>query len=131
MKYQKIYCCGCQDTVDARLTDGKEIYSLRQDLWKLPFWVCPRCGHYVGCHHKTSDPTKPLGVIPSGAIRELRKQIHRTLDPLWRSGKMTRSEAYRYVSEKLGYEYHTAEIRSEQEGKQVLSIVQALALIVD
>lgn len=59
----KIYCTGCGKDVQARLTDGAERYPHRPDLYELPFWKCDTCGNYVGCHHKTRAPTKPLGCI--------------------------------------------------------------------
>ncbi len=60
-----IYCCGCNEKIKARLTNGEEIYPHRTDLYLLPFWKCDSCGNFVGCHHKTDNPTKPLGCIPS------------------------------------------------------------------
>lgn len=48
----QIHCCGCGETVTARLTDGREIYPHRQDLSGLPFWKCDTCGNYVGCHRE-------------------------------------------------------------------------------
>jgi len=77
-----IYCCGCLIKVNARLTDGSEIYPHRKDLSSLPFWVCDKCGNYVGCHHKTSNRTAPLGCIPTSEIRAARNRIHKMLDPM-------------------------------------------------
>jgi hypothetical protein len=42
-----IHCSGCKGPVNARLTDGAEIYPHRQDLHRLPFWRCDSCGNYV------------------------------------------------------------------------------------
>ena len=68
--------------VEVRLTNGAEIYPHRKDLSELPFWKCDTCGNFVGCHHKTGDPTKPLGVIPTSEIKRARQHIHRILDPI-------------------------------------------------
>src|SRR4051812_7339665 len=81
----RLYCCQRRGEVDARLTDGGEIYPHKPDLCGLPFWKCDGCGNYVGCHHKTQDRTRPLGNIPNKAMREARKHIHRILDPLWKA----------------------------------------------
>lgn len=78
----KIHCCECGNDVDARLTDGREIYPHRLDLFSLPFWKCDKCKNFVGCHHKTKYRTKPLGCIPTPEIKNARKQIHSLLDPL-------------------------------------------------
>lgn len=119
----EIYCTGCLTTVDARLTNGKERYPHRPDLYDLPFWKCDTCDNYVGCHHKTDNPTRPLGVIATKDILEARKRIHALLDPLWKSGKIKRGQAYAYVSKQLGYTYHNGEIRSIDEARKIWQIV--------
>lgn len=121
-----IYCCGCGKDVSARLVSGKKIYPHRSDLHELPFWFCDACKNYVGCHHKTKNPTQPLGCIPTKAIMEIRKQIHSHIDPLWMYGTMTRAEVYSMIGRLLGKTYHTGEIRSEEEGMKILAICQQL-----
>lgn len=128
-----IFCCACDKEVQARLTDGYEIYPHRDDLWDLPFWKCDTCGNYVGCHHKvenaaTEDRTRPLGVIPTPEVRAIRREIHDQLDPLWRSRYMQRRDVYAQLDELLGCHYHTANIKSVAEGEQVL---QALGILWD
>lgn len=115
----KIYCCGCEKEVEAKLVSGKEIYPHRPDLNKLPFLHCKDCGNYVGCHHKTKNRTRPLGVIPTHEIREYRKKIHATIDPIWKSKEETRAKVYSNMSDLLGYKFHTADIRSLEEAKDV------------
>lgn len=124
---REIHCCGCGDKVRARLTDGREIYPHRPDLCSLPFWKCDICGNFVGCHHKTKNRTQPLGCIPTPEIKEARKHIHAILDPIWKSGKMTRNEIYKNLSVELGWKYHTAQIRSVEEARKVYRIVQRYA----
>lgn len=119
----EIYCCGCNGNVDARLTDGREIYPHRPDLFILPFWRCDECGNYVGCHHKTANPTKPLGIIPTPALKAARQSIHACLDPLWKGGKIGRKKLYAKISNKIGKEYHTAELRTISEAMAVRKIV--------
>lgn len=123
----KIYCCDCERDIDARLTDGKEIYPHRRDLYRLPFWVCDKCGNYVGCHHKTKDRTRPLGCIPTPAIKQARQEIHSIMDPLWKSGRVDRRVIYSQLSMTVGRKYHTAEIRSMDEALLVLRVVKSLA----
>lgn len=121
-----IYCCGCEKEVKARLTIGKEIYSHRPDLYKLPFWKCDTCGNFVGCHHKTKKPTQPLGVIPTPEIKNARKHIHALLDPIWESGVISRRKLYKLISEKIGFSYHTANVRSIEEGREAYKIILEL-----
>ena len=124
---REIYCCGCGEKVQARLTDGGEIYPHRQDLYSLPFWKCDACGNYVGCHHKTKNRTAPLGCIPTPELKNARNYIHRLLDPIWQSGKMGRKEIYKKLSDELGWKYHTAQIRSVEEARKVYRIVKRYA----
>lgn len=121
-----IYCCACNTDIDARLTDGAEIYPHRPDLCALPFWKCDACGNYVGCHHKTKDRTRPLGYIPSPRIMHLRKRIHAVLDPIWKSGMMKRGALYAMVSERIGKNYHTGEIRTEAEAQRVYHVALSI-----
>lgn len=120
MTTTKIYCCGCAADVDARLTSGKEIYPHRPDLHELPLWVCDTCDNYVGCHHKTDTPTRPLGVIPTPHIRKERRVLHAIFDPIWESGVITRNQLYKAVSKHLGYNFHTANTKSVTEVTEVI-----------
>lgn len=120
METRSIYCCGCGHDVMARLTDGREIYS-RQGPWdKNPFWVCDECGSYVGCHHKMQhNKTLPLGNLADAEMRNARKHIHQLIDPHWKSGRMPRGLIYAKMTEKLGRQYHTGEIRTIDEARRV------------
>jgi hypothetical protein len=121
-----IYCCGCKQDVNAVLTDGVLIYPHRPDLHHLPFWECPACKNFVGCHHKTKNRTAPLGCIPTKEIKNARKHIHALLDPIWKTGIMRRGAVYAYLSDKMGREYHTAQIRSVEEAREVYRHIQTL-----
>lgn len=65
-----LYCCGCETDVTPRLTDGREVYPGRDEL-------------------------------------------------------------YAWVSAGLGYEYHTAGIRSAAEAGRVLDVVRQIARSVE
>jgi hypothetical protein len=122
-----IYCCGCASDVQARLTDGSEIYPHRPDLHTLPFWKCDTCHNYVGCHHKTRDRTRPLGNIPTKELKNARSHIHRILDPIWKDGRMPRGKVYAKIAQRLGYQYHTGEIKSVEEARKIYAIVREMA----
>lgn len=121
-----LYCCGCKSDVNGRLTSGREIYPTRHDLHALPFWRCDICGNYVGCHHKTQCPTKPLGCIPTAEIRYLRRLIHARLDTLWKGRKMDRSCVYDAISQRIGYPYHTANLRSALDARVILDVITTI-----
>ncbi len=123
-KNMLIHCCGCGVKVDARLTDGAEIYPHRNDLHNLPFWKCDKCDNYVGCHHKTKNRTQPLGCIPTPEIKNARQHIHKLLDPIWQNGKIKRKDLYKKISKKLGWKYHTAGIRSIDDARKVYRLIK-------
>ena len=106
----KIYCTACVSKVDARLTNGVDIYPHRPDLKDIPIWICDTCKNYVGCHHDSSKPTQPKGDIATAEVRKYRVQLHRLIDPLWKSKQIKRKHLYARMSKALGYTYHTANI---------------------
>ena len=126
---RKIWCCQCAADVDARLTDGAEVYPHRRDLWELPFWKCDVCGNHVSCHHKhhnAEQRTAPTGVIPNAEISNARQHIHRRLDPLWKEGLVARKSLYAELTRFLGRQYHTGEIRSVEEARRIYRKVQEI-----
>lgn len=112
-----IYCCACHKDVSARATTGAEIYPRHKHLHAMHFWVCDACGNYVGCHNK--DPknrTRPLGCIPTQAMRKARSRLHALIDPIWQSGKLKRGEVYQRLAWALDRpNFHTAETRSLED----------------
>lgn len=123
-----IYCCECRDTVVANLASGKAIYPHRTDLHNLNFWKCTNCNNYVGCHKGTS---RALGTIPNKLIRELRSGLHAVIDPIWKNGKLSRSQVYKFISERVGYEYHTANVSTVKDAKAAQRAVQELIAELD
>jgi hypothetical protein len=127
MARRSIYCCACKGEVQAALVRGHEVYPRRPDLATLPFWRCPDCRNFVGCHHKSHDRIRPLGCIPTQAIRDMRKLIHQQLDPIWKAGLMERKRLYKLLTAKLGREYHTAELRTEEEAQAMYLFIERLS----
>lgn len=121
-----IYCTGCKKVVYARLTNGVELYPDREDLKEIPFWICNECSAFVGTHHKTEHPMRPLGFLAGPEMRKWRVVIHGALDPLWKSGKIKRGQAYAYISNRFGRRYHTSALYTIEQAKQVYDIVLML-----
>jgi len=119
----KIWCCNCQKEINGALTSGAEIYPHRQDLYTKYFYKCPHCGRFVGCHPNTK---RPLGCIPTDAVKSARKMLHAKMDPLWKSGKISRYKLYKYISQKLGYTYHNGETKTVSECMYVWDIIDEL-----
>jgi hypothetical protein len=93
----------------AELTTGDWVYPHRKDLSGLKFWVCWPCDAFVGCHQKgapvggkASDGTLPLGRLANAELRRAKSAAHAAFDPLWKSGRMSRREAYGWLASKLG-----------------------------
>lgn len=126
LKTKSIWCCNCNSYVNARLTDGREVYSHIANLYNIPFWKCDGCNETVGCHHKTGTPTKPLGCIPSPEIKNARKEIHKILDPLWQNKILSRTAIYKKLTRYLGYTYHTAEIKDINEARKIWRFIKTL-----
>ena len=82
------------------LEDATFIYGSQAKKWGK-VWVCnnyPSCDSYVGCHPGT---TIPLGRLANPRLRTLKKEAHRQFDPIWKSGLMSRHEAYRWLADML------------------------------
>lgn len=121
-----ILCTGCQEIVDARLTNGAEMYPNSPKLARTPFWVHDVCGAFVGTHYKTRDHLKPLGSLATKEVKRWRMLIHQMLDPLWQSGKIDRGDAYARISKALGHTYHTGEIYDVEQGEFVYLLVKEM-----
>ena len=81
------------------LRNSSEVYHNNKYYGKM--WVCsnfPDCDAYVGCHAGT---TIPLGRLANKRLRNLKKEAHRQFDPIWKSGLMSRKEAYRWLADML------------------------------
>lgn len=117
----KIYCCTCRKELDCELVKGDVIYPQRQDLSHLNFYRCPNCKQYIGCH---PNSIKPLGVIPTQEMKKARIIIHSMIDPLWKSGKISRKKLYRLIAKELGIKtYHTGWTRNIKQCRDVYRAV--------
>lgn len=92
----RISCPYCDKP--ARLVRGNAIYPTRPDLFHKRFWQCAPCGAYVGCHQNTD---KPLGRLANTVLRAAKIAAHASFDPLWKSGELSRTEAYLWLAAKL------------------------------
>ncbi len=86
-------CPYCGNRVS--LVDAIVVYS-KLGYGKL--WLCenyPVCDSYVGAHNQDDSPK---GTLANSQLREWRKNAHAVFDPLWKSGYMSRKEAYGWLS---------------------------------
>jgi hypothetical protein len=120
----QIWCCGCQTNVEAVRATGRDIYPHRADLHKKRFWRCQACGNYVGCHPGSE---KPLGNIPTPELRKARSHVHAILDPIWKTNRMPRGQIYALISQKIGRQYHTGEIKTVEDARTIYRIVKDIS----
>jgi ssDNA-binding Zn-finger/Zn-ribbon topoisomerase 1 len=73
-------------------------------------YVCdryPKCDSYVGAHRKTLEP---MGTLADGNLRHKRILAHKSFDRLWKSGLMTKWQAYKWMQAKFGLSSEQAHI---------------------
>lgn len=87
--------CGAQ----CGLVTGATIYPHRHDLRDKKFYRCAPCDAYVGCHPGTETP---LGRVANAELRAAKMAAHAAFDPLWRTKKLSRSQAYTQLAERMG-----------------------------
>jgi hypothetical protein len=92
----KVRCPYCGELA-ARVT-GREIYPHLEKLYRKRYWVCYTCDAYVGCHPNGT----PLGCLANANLRRVRRATHSMFDSLWQQGKLTRDQAYAWLSKSLG-----------------------------
>lgn len=90
-------CPSCGE--EAKLVTGREVYPHRPDLFAKKFWACLPCGAWAGCHPGTN---RRMGRLATAETRALKQAAHAAFDPLWKSGRMKRKEAYAWLREKTG-----------------------------
>ena len=83
-------------------------------------YFCKPCGTYVGCHNNTR---RPLGTMADAYTMKLRRNAHTLFDKLWKSGKVSRRDCYKWLSEKMGKETHIGESNAEQ-CKKIIALFQ-------
>lgn len=99
--------CGCR----AERVTGAALYPNRPDLARRVFYRCARDNAWVGTHAKSG---KPLGRLADHALRRWKQKAHAVFDPLWKSGRMRRAEAYAWLARQLGVrEVHIGELDIE------------------
>lgn len=74
--------------------DSSEVYGTSYGM----IYLCRPCKAWVGVHKGTN---KSLGRLANSNLREYKKEAHKYFDQIWKSGKMTRHGAYKWLSNEL------------------------------
>lgn len=90
------YCGGIVRLIPASAVYGDA--TQRLGLAHEFVYQCQNCNARVGCHKGT---TRPLGDVANEVLRLKRMEIHRVFDTFWKRRHMTRSNAYKWLSEQL------------------------------
>jgi len=103
----------------AELKDSSVIYGKSYGL----IYICFPCNAYVGTHRGTNTP---LGTLANSELRKLRKQCHSIFDIKWKSGKMSRFEAYVWLSKQLKIDINQCHIGmfDVDQCKKVMEVLQ-------
>lgn len=109
----------------AVLKDSAAVYG---EPWGM-MWVCgryPACDAYVGAHKGSN---RPLGTLANKALRESRRVAHGVFDPLWKSGAMSRDQAYAWLSAQLGVPPEKCHIAmfTEEQCRRVVEVTSRYA----
>ena len=115
-------CPNCHNP--APWVENKEKYGRNYGRSYMCYF-CKPCRYYVGCHNNTR---KPLGTMISDEHCKLRKAVHNKIDPLWKSGQMSRKHIYARLSQALGYTYHTGEADADTCRKVLALDINNLSL---
>ena len=90
------YCGGVIKLIPAKMVYGESTRRLGMEGEYV--YQCQNCNARVGCHKGT---TRPLGNVANEVLRLKRMEAHRVFDALWKSGRMTRTGAYRWLAGEL------------------------------
>lgn len=86
-------------------------------------YICRPCDAIVGVHKGTENA---LGRLANSTLRNLKKQAHTMFDQLWKTNEMSRSEAYRWLSQAMNLppEYTHIGMFSEKSCEKVIILVK-------
>ena len=121
MKRATIHCPYCR--AKATLHPASYVYG-ESAIPGNYLYVCdryPACDAYVGAHKKSK---LPMGSLANGDLRHKRIEAHKAFNWLWKSGLMTRNQAYIWMQAKLGLNKQQAHIAkfSDYMCEQLISI---------
>ena len=108
MKKQQVNCpyCGAPAICrPASMVHGKNTWQKGTHLYVCTRW--PDCDSYVTAHKNT---LLPMGSLANRDLRNKRIHAHHAFDQLWKSGRMTKKEAYRWLQMQFGLPRENAHI---------------------
>ena len=95
---QAMRCPYCGGKVIFRSADG--IYN--ENKYGTMLYVCshyPQCDSYV---RASKNSNIPVGTMANAKLRRLRTEAHREFDQLYKTGRMDRNSAYKWLADLIG-----------------------------
>lgn len=86
---------------------GSFLHPLNQHVASKKFHYCERCQAWVGCHGRSK---RPLGRISDSLLRRSKQTAHAAFDPIWKSGHLSRTQAYEWLAQQMGLPVHRCHI---------------------
>lgn len=99
----KVKCPYCGKK--AKYCENKEIYGKNYGKSYMCYF-CEPCNAYIGCHNNTRQP---LGTLANRELRQWRIKAHNHIDPIWKSGKLSRGQVYARLKYNFGRQIHIGE----------------------
>ncbi|CAA2409919.1 Phage protein [Xanthomonas phage Bosa] len=101
-------CCGEPLVV---LVNNTVVYGRPCGDWPW-IYLCMSCEAFVGCHPYS---VFPLGRMADRETRQMRRQLHAMIDPLWNTPAMSRGEVYSMMAKMMGTPtFHIGELSREE-----------------
>lgn len=109
--------CGCL----SEYVDSAKIYGRSYGM----IYACFKCDAWVGVHRGT-DIAK--GRLANRNLRQWKIKAHEAFDRIWKSKKLQRSNAYYWLSIKMGLPREMTHIGmfNEEQCKQVIKICKSI-----
>ncbi len=114
----KVRCTYCNQL--ANLVRGDSLFG--SDFAHVYLWACFPCKARVSCKKGT---TEPLGTFAKSKLRNMRKNAHKNLDSIWKSGLATRTETYELLASELGIKKEDCHISLFDESRCEQAIEKA------
>jgi hypothetical protein len=115
---KQVVCPYCRGTPE--WVENKEVYGGKNYGKSYMMYLCRKCDARVGCHNNTK---RPLGVLANKETREWRMKAHAVFDPLWKTGKMERDDAYKILQRHFNRQVHIAQSDIET-CKQIITLIK-------
>lgn len=90
--------CNRCNKMTVLVVNNSTIYGKQYGKWPFAY-LCSNCHSYVGMHPNTFIP---LGTLADEVTRAARRDCKVSFESVWKTGLLSRSEAYKWLAQELG-----------------------------